>query len=45
MNIVMESQGLEEVEVFKNLGSFLKAVGEVEAKVQKKVLEGSKLLG
>ena len=36
---------LEEVEVFEYLGSLVTAVGEEEADVQQKVLEGSKVLG
>ena len=36
---------LEEVAVFKYLGSLVTAVGRVEADVQQRVLEGSKVLG
>ena len=45
MNIMMDGQVLEEVEVFKYLGSLVTAVGGVESDVQQRVLEGSKVLG
>ena len=45
MNIRMDGLVLEEVEVFKYLGSLVTAVGGVEADVQQRVLEGSKMLG
>ena len=44
MSIMMDGQLLEEVEVFKYLGSLVTAVGKVEAEVQQRVLEGSKVL-
>ena len=37
MDVVMDSQVLEKVEVFKYLGSLVTAVGELEAEVQQKV--------
>ena len=36
---------LEEVKAFKYLGAMVTAGGGVEAKVQQRVLEGSKVLG
>ena len=45
MNIMMDGLVLEEVAVFKYLGSLVTAVGGVEAEVQQRVLEGSKVLG
>ena len=41
MNIMMDGLVLEEVEVFKSLGSLVKAVRGVEADVQQRVFEGS----
>ena len=45
MNFIMDSEVLEEVAVFKYLGSLVTAVGGVDADVQQRVLEGSKVLG
>ena len=45
MNIMLDGLVLEKVEVFKFLGSLVRAVREVEADVQQGVLEGSKVLG
>ena len=45
MNMMMDGQVLEEVEVFKYLGSLVPAVGRVEAEVQQRVLEGSNVMG
>ena len=42
---MMDGLVLEEVEVLKYLGSLVTAVGGVEADVQLRVLEGSKVLG
>ena len=42
---MMDDLVLEEVEVFKYLGSLVTAVGKVKADVQQRVLEGSKVLG
>ena len=43
-NIMMDGQMLEKVAVFKYLGSLVMSVGGVEADVQQRVLEGSKVL-
>ena len=45
MNIMIDGQVLEEMAVFKYLGSLVTAVGGVEADVQQRVLEVSKVLG
>ena len=42
MNIMMDGQMLEEVEVFKYLESLVTVVGEVQVKVQQRVLDVSK---
>ena len=42
---MMDGHVLEEVEVFRYLGSLVTAVWGVEADVQQSVLEGSKVLG
>ena len=44
MNIMMNGLVLEKVEVFKYLGSQVTAIGGVEADVQQRILEGSKVL-
>ena len=44
MNIMMDGRVLEEVEGLKYLGSLVTAVGGVEADVQQRVLEVSKVL-
>ena len=41
MNIWMDDQVLEEVKIFKYLGSLVMAVGGIEAEVQQRVLEES----
>ena len=43
-NIMMDGEALEKVAVFKYLGSLVTTVGGVEADVQQRVLEGSKVL-
>ena len=45
LNVMLESEALEEVDQFKYLGSVIAANGEVEADVRKKVNEGCKVLG
>ena len=45
MNIMIDGQVLEDVAVIKYLGSLVTAVGGVEADVQQRVLERSKVLG
>ena len=45
MNIMIYGLVLEDVEVFKYLGSLVTAEGGMEADVQLRVLEGSKVLG
>ena len=42
---MMDGHVKEKAKVFKYLGSLVTAVGGVEAEVEKKVLEGSKVLG
>ena len=42
MNIMMDGLVLDEVNVFKKLGSLVTAVGEVEADVEQRVLDGVK---
>ena len=44
MNIMMNGLVVEEVEVFNYLGSLVIAVGGMEADVQQRVLEESKVL-
>ena len=43
--IYMDGEVLEEVVVFKYLGSLVTSVGGMEGDVQQRVLEGSKMLG
>ena len=45
MNIMMYGEVLEEVAVFKYLGSLVTAEGGVEAGAQQRFMEGSKVLG
>ena len=45
MNTMMDGEVLEEVAVFKYLGSLVTAVGRVETDVQQRFLEGSKVFG
>ena len=45
MNIMMDGQVLEEIKVFKYLGSLVTAVAGLEADIQQRGLEGSKVLG
>ena len=45
MNIMMDGKVLEKVKVLKYLGPLETAVGDVEAEVQQRVLEGGKVLG
>ena len=44
MNIMIDGQVLEEVGIFKYLGSLVTAVGRLEAEVQQRVLEGCRVL-
>ena len=45
MNIIMDGQVLEEVDIFKYLGSLVTVVAGVKADVQQRVFEESKVLG
>ena len=45
MNIIMDGEVLENVAAFKYLGSLVTAEGGVEADVQQRVMEGTKVLG
>ena len=45
MNIMLDGEVLEEVAIFKYLGSLVTAVCGVEADAQQRVLEESKVLG
>ena len=45
MNIMMDGEVLEEVEVFKYLGSLVMAVRGIEADAQQRIFEDSRVLG